>query len=109
MIRRAFQFFGNSFPLLRHCPTREDQERIEELVEDHVFDLSFSYLAVLGHGASENTKKSLLYIERKGKHVAEAGSFRCGIDERELKVVQNGYFAHVDFRRQFGRKKSEKG
>jgi hypothetical protein len=43
--------------------------------------------------------------ELQGKSLMKAPIFRCDINERELKIFKNGYFAHVDFRREFGRKK----
>jgi hypothetical protein len=42
----------------------------------------------------------------RGASLMKTPIFRCDISERELKVFQNGYFAHVDFRREFGRNKS---
>ena len=42
----------------------------------------------------------------RDKSPQKAPLFRCDIDERELRIFKNGYFAHVDFRRQFGRRKS---
>jgi hypothetical protein len=42
----------------------------------------------------------------QGKSLMKAPIFRCDINERELKIFKNGYFAHVDFRRGFGRKKT---
>ena len=44
--------------------------------------------------------------ELQGKSLMKAPLFRCDINERELKIFKNGYFAHADFRREFGRKKS---
>ena len=41
----------------------------------------------------------------KGKSLMKAPIFRCDINERELKIFKDGYFAHVDFRREFGRRK----
>ena len=45
----------------------------------------------------------------KGESRLKAPIFHCDIDERELRIFQDGYFAHVDFRRQFGRNKSGGG
>jgi len=34
----------------------------------------------------------------------KAPLFRCDIGERELKLLKEGYFAHVDYRRQYGKR-----
>lgn len=34
--------------------------------------------------------------------------FYCDIDERELKIFKNGYFAHAEHRRQFGQSKRQR-
>jgi hypothetical protein len=47
--------------------------------------------------------------EMRGKSQLKAPIFRCDIDERELRIFKNGYFAHIDFRREFARRKQASG
>jgi hypothetical protein len=44
--------------------------------------------------------------EMNGKSLMKAPLFRCDIDERELRIFKNGYFARVHFRREFGKRKT---
>lgn len=59
----------------------------------------------LGPGDLGMVEPNLPLAELKGRSSLKAPIFRCDINRRELEIFKGGYFAHVDFRKEFGKRK----